>query len=252
LKESKSAKPAAAGTTTLASSSTSTSTSVPTSKGGLFAFRGAMHASEMPELKPQLTKPEPSPSTPATTTTTTESTPSTTSVPSTSSTTTTGSATTTTPTPTEATLPTPSAAPLPVADNAVSGGRVGGAWWWTLPCTHIDRGETAGFAAVRLLRALYGWTIDSGSIAAIEHNGRTDIGCDGIRITVTARADNLGVDGSYTRAPSAPAPDYRWATLEQLQTAAKEGSIRNDLLASLTPMFAAGDNTGVPLLQVGA
>lgn len=219
-----------------------TSAAAPSS-GGLFAFRGAMHSSEMPELKPQVLKPEATPSTNDTTAATTATAPAAAAVSS-------SSVPSSVPAPTT-TLPITAAAPLPVSDSALAGGLVGGSWWWTLPCTHIDRGETAGFAAVRLMRALYGWTIDTGAIAAIEHSGRSDLICDGIRITVMARADTLAVDGSYTRAASAPAPDYRWATLEQLQQAAKDGSIRADLLASLTPLFATGD-VGVPLLQVGA
>jgi hypothetical protein len=54
-----------------------------------------------------------------------------------------------------------------------------GDFWYTLPVTHVTAEETIAFAANRLMRAKFGFLVDISGVAAIEHNGRSDLKLDG-------------------------------------------------------------------------
>ncbi len=127
--------------------------------------------------------------------------------------------------------------------------------YWSLPQTHVDRGETIAFAGKRLGRAWFGHLLELEGVAHVEHNGRSDLGLDGIRFTVhsTVLSHSAVVDPDFVP-PTAPALDSKIVTASEL---ASLPLIRPDLpllLASLlTPRekhSAHEDVRGVPLLSV--
>jgi len=126
-------------------------------------------------------------------------------------------------------------------------------WCWTLPVTHLDRGETVGFAAGRLARAVFNVGPEAASLtlAHVEHNGRSDVKLEGLRFTVHAPLSQSELSGVGSKA----LPEHRWASASELCALQDDGTLRDDLVAILSPILSlpvtAGDRRGVPLLQVG-
>lgn len=110
-----------------------------------------------------------------------------------------------------------------------------------LPCTHVDRGENAGFAASRTVRSAFGLVADIDGVLAVEHAGRSDAGLDGVRITVRATVKSLKCDPGYKGTP----PPHSWVTADEAGAAAAAPHIAEAVRRAL------GNGGGpVPLQQI--
>jgi len=138
--------------------------------------------------------------------------------------------------------------PLPSSQNDDS--KHGAGEFWSLPTTHADKGEDVGFSSSRMARALFGFVVNPASIAHVQHNGRSDLGLDGLRVTLCATLDDLTVDDSFV-APST-AFKHEWCTLARVRDLAEQGLLRSDLEPVLQSVLKETDSRkrGVPLIRI--
>lgn len=104
---------------------------------------------------------------------------------------------------------------------------------WSLPQTHVNKGETVVFSAKRLVRAHFGYLLEPAGLLHVEHNGRSEIGLDGLRFTICSEHLPAAAkqDPNFT-APSglALAEFFSLDALRERQTELREG-----LLSLLEP-----------------
>ncbi len=150
-----------------------------------------------------------------------------------------------------------------------SGGSGGGGselvdWWYTLPVTHVTSEETLAFAANRLIRAKFGFLVDIGGVAAIEHNARSDLKLDGVRFTVFAdpTPDATDRDPNFV---GPPPPHTYVKSVSELDALHRAGRIRTDLYpviraalqlpvtpSTTTPTAAAASGAATPASPTSA
>jgi len=102
-----------------------------------------------------------------------------------------------------------------------------------------------------VLRAVSGYVVtdrDITGIIHIEHNGATEQGLDGMRITALVRMETLLTDPDFKSSSSSSSSSsaIRWLSAEEIKNLSGEGNIREDL-GTLLPGLLSGTFEGAKL-----